>query len=118
MPEARQKTPPKMTLREVRSFLEALALAYPDAASELDFVDPYTLLVAVVLSAQPTDASVNRATAPLFAAASPPAAMAALGVHGVAAHVRYLRLPHAAAPAGKTADDNPVVRIWGEKPSF
>ncbi len=86
-----------MTLAEVRRFIGALAAAYPDAASELQFRDPYTLLVAVVLSAQTTDAAVNRATETLFRAASEPAAMVALGAEGVAAHIKRLGLWQAKA---------------------
>ncbi len=85
------KTPP-MTRAQVRLFIEALGRANPDAASELVFADPYTLLVSVVLSAQATDASVNRATGGLFAAAPDPAAMVALGVEGVAGHIRSIGL--------------------------
>jgi endonuclease III len=61
-----------MSLAEVRGFLEALAKVTPDPRSELSFINPYTLLVAVVLSAQATDVSVNRATETLFAEASTP----------------------------------------------
>ncbi len=82
----------KMTLAEVRSFVEALARANPDAASELDYQDPFTLLVAVVLSAQATDVSVNKATATLFKAAATPAAMAALGAEGIAQHIKSIGL--------------------------
>jgi endonuclease-3 len=81
-----------MSHGEVRSFLEALAKANPNARSELSYIDPYTLLVAVVLSAQATDASVNRATETLFAAASAPEAMVQLGVDGVAKHIRSIGL--------------------------
>jgi endonuclease III len=97
MAEAPPRKTPRMTLAQVQGFIEALARAYPDAASELKFTDPFTLLVAVVLSAQTTDAAVNRATATLFAAASDPAAMVALGVDGVAAHIRSLGLWQAKA---------------------
>ena len=75
-----------MTLPEVRNFLEALARTMPAPKSELDYTDPYTLLVAVVLSAQATDAGVNKATAGLFREAPNPAAMVALGVEGVGRH--------------------------------
>jgi len=51
----------------------------PEPKGELDFINPYTLLVAVVLSAQATDASVNKATLPLFAVADTPQKMLALG---------------------------------------
>ncbi|MCC6719164.1 MAG: endonuclease III [Acetobacteraceae bacterium] len=81
-----------MPRAEVEPFIRALAAAYPDARSELDYSSPYTLLVAVVLSAQATDAGVNRATAGLFRAAATPAAMVALGVDGVAHHIRSIGL--------------------------
>jgi endonuclease III len=81
-----------MSLAEVRGFLEALARANPDPRSELSFIDPYTLLVAVVLSAQATDVSVNRATETLFADAATPEAMLKLGVEGVAKHIRSIGL--------------------------
>lgn len=86
------KTPRRMPDRDVRPFMEALAAAHPEAESELEWSSPYTLLVAVVLSAQATDASVNVATRTLFAAAPDPASMVALGVDGVASHVRRVGL--------------------------
>lgn len=88
---------PDMTPEQVRGFLDALARAYPDAASELDFTDAYTLLVAVVLSAQTTDAAVNRVGRTLFEQAPTPEAMVALGVDGVAAHIRSIGLWQAKA---------------------
>ncbi|MGH7044536.1 MAG: endonuclease III domain-containing protein, partial [Acetobacteraceae bacterium] len=81
-----------MTLKEVRDFLGALAKAIPDPRSELDFRDPFTLLVAVVLSAQTTDAAVNRATRTLFAEAPTPEAMVRLGEAGIGRHIRALGL--------------------------
>lgn len=81
-----------MSLAEVRGFLEALAKVTPDPRSELSFIDPYTLLIAVVLSAQATDVSVNRATESLFAEAATPQAMVQLGVDGVARHIRSIGL--------------------------
>ena len=81
-----------MTRADLRAFLLALAQARPDAETELRFTDPYTLLVAVVLSAQATDASVNRATDTLFAEAPDPAAMVRLGAEGVARHIRSIGL--------------------------
>uniref|UniRef100_UPI003736061A endonuclease III n=1 Tax=Xanthobacter flavus TaxID=281 RepID=UPI003736061A len=64
----------------------------PEPRGELDHTDAFTLLVAVVLSAQATDTGVNKATKGLFAAASTPAAMAALGEDEVAHHIRTLGL--------------------------
>ena len=81
-----------MTLAQVAEFLRALEAAYPDAQSELEFTDAFTLLVSVVLSAQTTDAAVNRAVRPLFAQAPGPAAMAALTADEVGAHIRTLGL--------------------------
>jgi endonuclease III len=81
-----------MPREDVRRFLEALAAANPAPRSELHYTDPFTLLVAVVLSAQATDASVNRATVTLFAEAATPAAMVALGEAGIARHIRSIGL--------------------------
>jgi len=64
---------------EVEEFFRRLAAERPDPRGELEYINPYTLLVAVVLSAQATDASVNKATPPLFAIADTPAKMVALG---------------------------------------
>ena len=61
----------------------------PEPATELHYRTPFELLVAVVLSAQATDKSVNLVTPRLFAAASSPAAMLALGTHGTLP-VRFL----------------------------
>lgn len=84
--------PRPMTRAQVRTFIEALAAANPEPKTELNYRDAFTLLVAVVLSAQATDAGVNRATETLFAVAPTPAAMVALGVDGVGACIRSIGL--------------------------
>jgi endonuclease-3 len=81
-----------MKLADIRPFLEALDKANPGAKSELVYTDPFTLLVAVALSAQTTDAAVNKATPALFAAAPTPAAMAALGAEGIGPLIRTIGL--------------------------
>jgi endonuclease-3 len=81
-----------MPKRDVRAFLEAIARERPNAETELAFTDPFTLLVAVVLSAQATDLSVNKATATLFKEAPDPASMVALGEAGVGRHIRSIGL--------------------------
>ena len=81
----------------IRPFLKALHAAYPDAASALDFTDHFSLLVAVVMSAQTTDAAVNKVTPALFAAAPTPAAMAALGAEGIGPIIRRIGLWQAKA---------------------
>ena len=64
---------------DVEEFFRLLAKDRPEPATELQYINPYTLLVAVVLSAQATDVSVNKATEPLFKIADTPAAIVALG---------------------------------------
>ena len=64
---------------EIEEAFRRFAAANPEPEGELQHVDPYTLLVAVVLSAQATDAGVNKATPALFAAADTPDKMAKLG---------------------------------------
>ena len=86
-----------MTRAQVRAFLEALAATNPAPRSELVYTNPFELLVAVVLSAQTTDAAVNKATPALFAAAPTPAAMAALGAAGIAPFIRGIGLWQAKA---------------------
>ena len=67
------------TAAEIEEAFTRFARANPEPKGELRHVDPYTLLVAVVLSAQATDAGVNKATPALFAVADTPAKMVALG---------------------------------------
>ena len=86
-----------MPRADVRRFLEALAAERPEPRSELVYADPFTLLVAVVLSAQTTDAAVNRATPALFAAAPDASAMAALGAEGIGPYIRSIGLWQAKA---------------------
>src|SRR5882724_10213466 len=68
-----------LTRTEIREFFARLAKAMPEPKTELVYENPYTLLVSVVLSAQATDKSVNKATAELFKLADTPKKMAALG---------------------------------------
>ncbi len=95
--KATRRKPRQMKLADVRAFLHALAEANPDPKSDLVYTDAFTLLVAVVLSAQATDVSVNKATKPLFAEADTPAAIVKLGVEGVARHIRSIGLWQAKA---------------------
>jgi endonuclease-3 len=64
---------------QIEEFFARLEKANPNPRGELEYVNPYTLLVAVVLSAQATDASVNKATEPLFKIADTPEKMVKLG---------------------------------------
>ena len=73
-------------------FFAGLAAAMPDPKSELEHATPYELLVAVVLSAQATDKSVNLATRKLFPVANTPTKIAALGVEGLEGYIRTIGL--------------------------
>jgi endonuclease III len=70
---------PQWTAAEIEEAFRRFAAARPHPEGELRHINPFTLLVAVVLSAQATDAGVNKATPALFAAADTPEKMAALG---------------------------------------
>jgi endonuclease-3 len=81
-----------LTPRKVSQFFARLAEVNPAPATELAYVDPYTLLVAVILSAQATDAGVNKATKELFKVADTPDKMVALGEDGLRQYIRTIGL--------------------------
>ena len=80
------------TKSEVESFFARLKAALPEPKSELDYLNAYTLLVAVVLSAQATDKSVNKASQVLFKLADTPAKMLALGEDRLIGHIKTIGL--------------------------
>ena len=81
-----------MTPSAIDTFFSRLASANPHPRSDLIYTNAYTLLVAVVLSAQATDIGVNKATGPLFAIADTPQAMLALGEETVRDHIKTIGL--------------------------
>ncbi len=81
-----------MNPRRVRAIFERLRAGNPHPKTELEYSTPFELLVAVVLSAQATDKSVNVATRRLFAHANTPQAILALGVEGLAPYVKSIGL--------------------------
>jgi len=81
-----------MKKAEVFEFYRRLAEANPAPETELQYVNPYTLLVAVVLSAQATDVGVNKATRKLFEEVRSPEAMVALGEEGLKEHIKTIGL--------------------------
>jgi len=92
-PRSKRKRAPRTFGKEKATELFAeLAKDRPDPKTELDFVNPYTLVVAVALSAQATDVGVNKATKGLFEAADTPEKMLALGLAGVEGHVKTIGL--------------------------
>jgi endonuclease-3 len=86
-----------MRKADVATFFDRLAAVIPEPKGELDYINPYTLLVAVVLSAQATDVGVNKATGPLFEAADTPEAMVALGEAKVRDYIKTIGLYNAKA---------------------
>ncbi len=86
-----------MKKADIETFFGRLAAADPEPKGERDFINPYTLLVAVVLSAQATDVGVNKATGPLFAVADTPEKMLALGEAKLRDHIRTIGLYRAKA---------------------
>ncbi|HMV39326.1 endonuclease III [Plasticicumulans sp.] len=81
-----------MTPPQRREFFARLQAANPHPTTELQYASPFELLVAVILSAQATDKSVNKATARLFPVANTPAQMLALGEDALRAHVQTIGL--------------------------
>ncbi|OGV72975.1 MAG: endonuclease III [Methylophilales bacterium RIFCSPHIGHO2_02_FULL_57_10] len=86
-----------MNADQRREIFRRLAIAIPNPTTELAHRSTFELLVAVILSAQATDKSVNLATAKLFPVANTPAAILALGVAGLEHYIRTIGLYHAKA---------------------
>jgi endonuclease-3 len=81
-----------MKKADVVTFYSRLREADPEPKGELHYVNPYTLLVAVALSAQATDVGVNKATRPLFKKVKTPQAMLKLGLAGLKEHIKTIGL--------------------------
>ncbi|WP_075221960.1 endonuclease III [Acuticoccus yangtzensis] len=97
-PAAKPKVPAKTLKRrrysraEADALFQRLADALPEPQTELEFTNPYTLVVAVALSAQATDVGVNRATRGLFAVADTPQKMLDLGEDALKEHIKTIGL--------------------------
>lgn len=81
---------PLMTKQQRTSFFDKLHTVYPNPRCELDFSNQYTLLVAIILSAQSTDKSVNKVTPALFKAADTPQKMVDLGEQALKEHIKSI----------------------------
>jgi endonuclease-3 len=88
----RKSAPKRFPKAKAEELFRILAEDRPDPHTELNFVNPYTLVVAVALSAQATDVGVNKATKKLFEIADTPEKMLALGEEGVADHIKTIGL--------------------------
>lgn len=96
--------------------MERLQQAYPQTPVPLDHSDPFTLLIAVLLSAQCTDKKVNEVTPALFAAGPTPAAMASLEESAILGHIRQLGLAKTKARNVKRLAELLLERHGGEVP--
>jgi len=81
-----------MNLDKRRQIFARLKASNPKPETELNYSSPFELLIAVLLSAQATDVSVNKATGPLFKVANTPQAMLALGVDGLKRYIKTIGL--------------------------
>jgi endonuclease-3 len=86
-----------MTPQKVKDFFARLKEQNPEPKGELEYTNPYTLLVAVVLSAQATDTGVNKATRPLFRIIQTPETMLELGEAGLKTYIKSIGLFNAKA---------------------
>lgn len=92
MSTRRKREPRGLTRADVASIYARLAAVNPQPATELEYENAFTLLVAVALSAQATDVGVNRATRPLFAKVKTPQDMLALGEEALRDHIKTIGL--------------------------
>ena len=106
---------PKAKARIAEIFARFQA-AQPDPRPELDYISPYTFLVAVALSAQATDKSVNKATETLFPVADTPQKMLDLGVEGLEPYIKSIGLYRSKARNVMAAARILVERYGGETP--
>ena len=81
-----------MRKKDIEAFYANLSAAMPEPKGELDYINSYTLLVAVVLSAQATDVGVNKATGPLFKKVKTPKQMLSLGEAGLKEYIKSIGL--------------------------
>lgn len=81
-----------MTPKNIDTFFATLSAANPEPKGELEYQNPFTLLVAVVLSAQATDVGVNKATPALFKVADTPGKMVALGLENLKEYIKTIGL--------------------------
>jgi endonuclease-3 len=101
----------------VEEAFRRFSAANPEPQGELKHINPYTLLIAVVLSAQATDAGVNKATAVLFAVADTPAKMVALGEEKVRDYIRTIGLFRTKAKNVIALSQKLIAEHDGEVPS-
>jgi endonuclease III len=114
---AKTAAPPRLTAAAIAEVFRRFHVREPEPKGELEHSNPFTLLVAVVLSAQATDAGVNRATRPLFEVASTPAAMLDLGEDKVRDYIKTIGLFRNKAKNVIALSDQLIARHGGEVPA-
>jgi len=110
------RVPPEWTQAEIEEAFRRFAAANPEPVGELQYVTPFTLLVAVVLSAQATDASVNKATPALFGVADTPAKIVALGEERLRDYIKTIGLFRTKARNLIALSQNLIAQHGGEVP--
>ncbi|HEV7257617.1 MAG TPA: endonuclease III [Bosea sp. (in: a-proteobacteria)] len=116
-PKARITKPRARSAAEVREIFTRFQAANPEPKGELESVNAFTLLVAVVLSAQATDAGVNKATRPLFAIADTPQKMLALGEERVRDYIKTIGLFRTKAKNVVALCEKLIAEFGGEVPT-
>lgn len=116
-PTARITNSRARSAAEVHEIFERFQAANPEPKGELDYVNAFTLLVAVVLSAQATDAGVNKATRPLFAIADTPEKMLALGEDRVRDYIKTIGLFRTKAKNVIALCEKLIAEFGGEVPT-
>ncbi len=106
-----------MTPEKVLEIFRRFRAHNPEPQTELEYTNPYTLLVAVTLSAQATDVGVNKATKTLFKVADTPQKMLALGEEGLKAYIRTIGLFNAKAKNIMAAASMLMNEFSGQVPS-
>jgi endonuclease-3 len=115
-PSAGKTAAKSWTAAEVHEAFSRFRTANPEPKGELEHLNPFTLLVAVVLSAQATDAGVNKATRSLFAIADTPAKMLALGEEKVREHIKTIGLYRNKAKNVIALSEKLIAEFNGEVP--
>jgi len=113
---SKPKTSKPWTQAEVREAFERFRKANPEPKGELEHLNPFTLLVAVVLSAQATDAGVNRATRALFQVADTPQKMLALGEEKLRDYIKSIGLYRTKAKNVIALSEKLIREFGGEVP--
>lgn len=106
-----------MTKDKIHQFFSRLRAANPEPQGELEWTNPFTLLVAVALSAQATDKSVNKATPALFKAADTPQKMVKLGEDAIREHIKTIGLFNSKAKNVYTMSQILIDEYGGEVPA-